>query len=354
TGSAQYHYVVTDGSLYVYDIAGNYALVKQVPLPIGSKRGLMQAAPSSNLLYITYCGNSACGGAHGSLLAYNLVTDQIAWIANYTFGTDQATITPDGKTIYMATGEDSSGGVTPIIDATDGKPIGSINTGTNGHDYVAALDGTQVYLSGHSGPTSNYVQVVDTATNQVILEAGPTVNGVRPNTVNGKHTLSFTTSTNRCGFQVLDLSAGTVLYTVTLNGACSWTATDAPSHGISLSPDEKQIYVMNAAADAVDVYDVSGLPASPPTFVTRVQLSSLAGSESPCQSFCVREGWLLHSLSGRNVWVGDTGDVIDTTTQQVVQHLDTLRNTRLMLEVDYNNGIPNATTTRVGLGRVTG
>jgi hypothetical protein len=352
SGSVRYLYVVNDGTLYVYDIA-NYSLVKQVPLPIESKRGLMQAAPNSNLLYITYCGSSSCAGTHGSLLAYNLVTDQIAWIANYTFGTDQATITPDGKTIYMAEGEDASGGLTRILDASDGKPISQINTGTNGHDYVASLDGSRVYLSGHSGTNDNYVQVVDTTTNLVVLKAGPTINGVRPNTVNGKHTLSFTTSTNTCGFQVLDLTSGAVLYTVTLSGSCSWTATDSPSHGISLSPDEKQVYVMDAPLDAVDIYDVSGLPASAPAFVAQVPLSSIAGQESPCQSYCVREGWVLHSLSGRYVWIGDTGDIIDTAIHGVVQHLSTLSNTRLMIEVDYQNGLPSATTTRFGLGRVT-
>ena len=43
------------------------------------------------------------------------------------------------------------------------------------------------------------------------VNAGPTINGIRPFTVNGKHTLMFTTSTNTCGFQVLSLVTGKVL-----------------------------------------------------------------------------------------------------------------------------------------------
>jgi hypothetical protein len=88
--------------------------------------------------------------------------------------------------------------------------------------------------------------VVDTATNQVILNAGLTVNGVRPFTVNGTNTLMFTASTTTSGFQVLSLTGGNVLYTVTFSGSCVWTASNAPSHGISLSPDEKRVYVMDA------------------------------------------------------------------------------------------------------------
>ena len=61
----------------------------------------------------------------------------------------------------------------------------------------------------------------------------------------------------------------------------SWSASDAPSHGISLSPDEKRLYVMDAALDQLEMYDVSGLPTSAPTFVATVPLSSFSGTEHP-------------------------------------------------------------------------
>jgi 6-phosphogluconolactonase (cycloisomerase 2 family) len=354
TGSTTAHwlYVVDDGQVFVYDIDNNHALVKQFPIPEKGKRGVA-VAPNRSLLYITECGTSNCSGSHGSLLAYDLIRDVVAWIANYSFGVDQLAVTPDGSTIYMPHGADASDGTHTILDASDGKPIGSIHTGTNGHNTVASLDGTQVYLGGYTGSNFNFAHVVDPTTNQVTLNAGPTVNGVRPFTVNGTHTLMFTTSTNTCGFQVLSLTTGNVLYTITFSGSCSWTVSNAPSHGISLSPDEKRVYVMDAPLDQVEVYDVSGLPTSAPTLVSSVSLTSLSGTESPCQTYCEREGWVLNDLSGRYVYVGDTGNVVSTSTLSVVTTLPALQNTREMVEIDWTNSTTSATSTRFGLGQVT-
>jgi len=130
--------------------------------------------------------------------------------------------------------------------------------------------------------------------------------------------------------------------------------SNAPSHGISLSPDEKRVYVMDAPLDQLEVYDVSGLPTAAPRFVASVPLTSLSGTESPCQTYCEREGWVLNELSGRYVYVGDTGNVVDTSTLRVVMTLPALQNTRQVVEIDWTNGIPSATSTRFGLGRVTG
>jgi hypothetical protein len=352
TGSAHWLYVVVDGTVYVYDIDNNHALVKQFPIPEAGKRGVF-VAPNRGWLYITECGTTNCAGSHGGLIAYDLVRDVVAWIATYTFGVDQAAITPNEMTIYMPHGADASDVTTSILDATSGKPIGSINTGTNGHNTIVSLDGTQAYLTGYTGTTANDAHVVNPSTNQVILNAGPTINGVRPFTVNGKHTLMFTTSTSTCGFQVLSLTTGSVLYTVTFSGSCSFSASNAPSHGISLSPDEKRLYVMDAALDQLEVYDVSNLPAAPPTFVATVQLNSLAGTSSPCQTYCEREGWVLNDLSGRYVYVGDTGNVISTSTLTTVATLPALQNTRQLVEIDWTNSTPSTTSTRFGLGRIT-
>jgi YVTN family beta-propeller protein len=76
------------------------------------------------------------------------------------------------------------------------------------------------------------------------------------------------------------------------------------------------------------------------------------GQESPCAYDCGQDGWLQHSLDGRYVYVGDSGEVIDTATRKVLLKLTTLANTRKFLEIDWQNGLPIATSTRSGVGYV--
>ncbi len=61
----------------------------------------------------------------------------------------------------------------------------------------------------------------------------------------------------------------------------------------------------------------------------------------------------LNDLSGRYLYVADTGDVIDTSTLKSVKTLPALQNTRQLLEIDWANGATSATSTRFGIGRVT-
>jgi hypothetical protein len=62
----------------------------------------------------------------------------------------------------------------------------------------------------------------------------------------------------------------------------------------------------------------------------------------------------LNDLSGQYVYVGDTGNVVSTSTLSVVTTLTALQNTRQVVEIDWTNGTPSATSTRFGLGHGTG
>jgi DNA-binding beta-propeller fold protein YncE len=190
----------------------------------------------------------------------------------------------------------------------------------------------------------------------VVHNIGPLVQVERPFTINGKHTLAFTTATGLLGFQVSNTTTGAVLYTVTVSGFSipSGFNLDTPCHGISLSPDEKEIYLIDTANAYVHVFDVSALPSTAPALVASIPLTTtFTGSESPCLYDCEREGWIRHSRDGRFVFVGDSGNVIDTSRRQVITTLPQLLNTRKFVEIDWQSGLPISTTTRQGLGYVT-
>src|SRR2546427_816025 len=75
-----------------------------------------------------------------------------------------------------------------------------------------------------------------------------------------------------------------VLWTVAFTGpdASRTDGPSAPSHGISLSPDERELYVVDWP-DYVHVFDVSGVPGRAPAQVADIALTpSMNHQESPC------------------------------------------------------------------------
>ncbi|MGI8825452.1 MAG: LamG-like jellyroll fold domain-containing protein [Chloroflexota bacterium] len=350
-----YLYAVIDGTMFVYDIDQGHKLVKTISLPqtVTGIRGIA-ASPSTGSLYISY-GSDKGAGAAGSMLKYDLVHDTVVWSKDYNHGIDSMAISNDGQKIYMPDGEASTDGTWYIEDANTGNDIGSINAGLGPHNTVMGPSGKYVYLGARN---YNFAEVADTSTNQVVQKVGPLQSGVRPFTINGAETLVYTSLTGFLGFQVGDLVTGKVLYTVPIQGftwnPATFDGTD-PSHGISLSPDGKELYVIDAPNSYVHVFDVSGVPSSPPKQVADIPLTKpMTGGEGSCAYDCGRGGWLLHSYDGRYVYVGDEGDVIDTTTRTVVTNLPQLYDTKKFIEVDFQNGVPIDTTTRIGMGRAAG
>src|SRR5579863_7387193 len=324
-------------TLSVYDMDNGFSLVKQVSLPTkydgNGPRGMVASAVDG-MLYISH-GFSHTGSAYGYYLAkYDLTLDQLVWDLSYPFPIDSHAITPSGTTIYMPTGENNPASTWEIIDASAGGVIGSINSGEPGaHNTIVSNSGAHVYM-GSSPVGSNYLVVANTSNNTIIQKIGPVVGGtgVRPFTINSEETLAFITIDGLLGFNVGDISTGTILYTVHVAGfpACA-VAPNYCSHGISLSPDDREIYVVDTPNNYVHVFDVTGLPGSAPVQVADIRLA---------HPFTATGAWITHSLDGRFVVVGQSGDVIDTATRTIVGYIPSLNETKEFTEVDFQNGIP--------------
>ena len=199
---------------------------------------------------------------------------------------------------------------------------------------------------------NNYLHVYETATGKV-REIGPMIGTVRPTTVNGSNTLAFTTATNFDGFQVSSITTGKVLFTTSFGEVPGGFPFTAPSHGISVSPDEKQVYVVDSVHKQLQIWDISRVKEGiAPTQINVIPVAGWVGTESPCASDCGRGGWIQLSLDGRYLFAGDSGEVIDTSTGKVLTTLSTLANTKKSIEVDWQNGVPIATSGRTGVGYV--
>jgi DNA-binding beta-propeller fold protein YncE len=355
SATRHYEYVFPDGAMYVYDIDDHQRLVQTVQLPgITGIRGVV-ASPRTHILYISHGGDGGGSGNNGSLLAYDLVSQRVLWDHAYSRGVDSMAISPDGRRIYLPDGELSTDGIWSVVDAGTGDVIGEIPAGLGPHNTVMSLDGKRVYLGGRNYA---YLDVASTDTNRVIRRVGPLKSGVRPFTVNGRGTIAYTTATGFLGFQVSSITTGRVLYTVTFGSRFRWNPAtfpaSAPSHGISLSPDERRLWVIDGPNSYVHVFDVTGVPRRPPRLIANIRLAHpLTGLESSCSYDCQRDGWLQHSRSGCFLYVGDSGDVYSALTLRPVAFLAPLRDTRKMLEIDWRNGLPVATSSRTGLGYVT-
>jgi DNA-binding beta-propeller fold protein YncE len=347
-GLHRYEYVFPDRGLDVYDIDDDFRLVESFVIPEAHGYRGIAVSPKTGMLYLSVGGNGGSSG-DGSLIAFSLLRNRLLWERSFPTGTDSPAISPDGRQLFLPTGERTFDNVWYVVDARTGEVMDEIHAGPGPHNTIVAPDGKRVYL----GPrNSRFLFVASTASYRVLRKVGPLLPGVRPFTINGAQTLVYTTATGFLGFQVSSLTTGRVLYTVPIKGF-HWThSLGTPSHGISLSPDSRQLYVIDVPNSYVHVYNVSQLPLRPPLLLANIRLRHrMVGLESPCGGDCGRAGWLQHSLDGRYVFVGDSGDVIDTQSKRIVAFLPALGNSRYLFELDWRGKRPLRTSTRSGIGR---
>ena len=139
-------------------------------------------------------------------------------------------------------------------------------------------------------------------------------------TVNGSNTLAFVNINGLLGFEVGDLTTGKKLHRVEVEGYHTGPVKrhGCPSHGIGLTPDEKEVWVVDAFNQRVHVFDNT---IEPPR-----QKESIAVREEP--------GWITFSLDGKLAWPS-TGEVIDTATKKVAARIPT---SEKLIEIDFRDG----------------
>jgi DNA-binding beta-propeller fold protein YncE len=350
TGVRHLEYIFNDGPVEVYDIDNGFKLVETFSLP-GTTRGVRGVAvsPATHMMFVSFGGDGG-GNGNGSVLAYNLVTKQVLWSVNLNSGIDSGAVSNDGKLLYMPCGELCGTGTWNVMDTSNGTVVGTIvPNGTGPHDGVMSADGKVLLLGNRNYP---HVSVYDMATKSLHAPLGTLVGGVRPLTINSRDNRAFTTSTGFDGFQVSTTEGvGEVLYTVSFGAIPPGFPFSTASHGISISPDSREVYVIDAVHKQVQAWDVHGVAEGvAPKFVAAVPVNGLTGTEAGCAYDCGRDGWVQHTLDGRYVFVGDSGAVVETATHKVIANLTNLLNTRKTIEIDWSNGLPVATSGRTGVG----
>ena len=264
-------------------------------------------------------------------------------------------VTPDGSKLFMPSGELAPTPFFYVIDGTTGaeQPEERIAVAPYTHNTVVTLDGSRVFMTAFGGFGNRnfepFIHVADTRTGKVVAKIGPFAAHIRPITVNGAANLVFANVNNLIGFQVGDVSSGKVLYTASTpveKDAKPGHKADV-SHGISLTADETEVWVVDQVQSGVHVFDVSGLPESPPRW--KQYIDTHDGSEQDAEGRYLygetgivnQPGWIMSSIDGRYLYP-ESGDVIDVAAKKVVEQLiganGNYVHSRFALEVDFRDG----------------
>jgi hypothetical protein len=316
--------------ILVFDMDKGHAFVKRIATPASRKdmpeniKGICACAATRKLYFSTLT----------RLYCLDLVTEKTLWEKALPGGCDRMSITPDGKHLYVPSYE---GPHWNIVDGATGEVVKRLETKSGAHNTICGLDGKYAYLAGLKSPV---LTVVDCKTQEFVKKAGPFSAAIRPFTVNAAQTLCFVNVNDLLGFEIGDLESGKVLHRVEVAGFQKGKTKrhGCPSHGVGLTPDEKEVWVCDAANSAVHVFDVTSLPPK--------QTASIKLREQP--------GWVTFSLDGRFAYPS-TGEVVDTKTKKVVATLGDEAGREVhsekVVEVVFVDGVPAEVGDQFGLGR---
>jgi DNA-binding beta-propeller fold protein YncE len=274
------------------------------------------------------------------LAAFSLLTDKKVWEYEEPNGhcCDRHAITPDGKAIYAP----SLAGPRVnwfVLDALTGKPITTVRGPDGAHNTIISADGSRVYMEGIA---SKEVFILDPKTHKVIQRVGPFTDMVRPFTINGAGTLVFATLNNLLGFEIGDIRTGKMIHRVEVADFDSGPKGPGrnPSHGIAISPDEKEIWVADDVNGYVHLFDATVMP---PQQKPSIKLRRRT------------HGWITVGLDGQYVYPS-SGDVIDAATKKIVAGLyDEFGKevtSEKMVEVAFSKGKPLRAVDQFGVGQV--
>jgi hypothetical protein len=340
-GVKRYLYVVVPGirdylgygghGILVFDIDNDHRFVKRI-----NTSGFHPDKTPSNVkgVAVSLPLNSIYISTLESLQRIDLTTEKIVWEKSFEGGCDRMSISPDGKTMYLPSLENK---FWSVVDCATGDIIKKIDVYKRAHNTIYGPSGNLVYLDDIASP---WLYISDAKTHSLVNKVGPFGNFVRPFTINGKETLVYVTVDSLLGFEVGDLKTGKKLTRVEVQG---WNSGPVrrhgnPSHGIGLTPDEKELWLADGYNMRVHVFSA---------FPPYQQLTTIPLRDMP--------GWITFSIDGKYVYPS-SGEVIDVKTRKIITTLqDEFYNnveSEKMVEIDFTGDKAVKAGDQFGIGRV--
>jgi DNA-binding beta-propeller fold protein YncE len=316
----------------VFDIDQGYKFVKRIPT-----KGLDKSGKPSNVKGV--CASAATGRMYISTLdklqCLDLNTEQVLWERGYEGGCDRMSITPDGKAIYLPSLESDHW---HVVDAASGDVITKITPKSGAHNTLVSLDGRWAYLAGLKSPV---LTIADAQEHKAARKIEGFSAPVRPFTVNGKGNMVYACVNDLLGFEIGDMESGKMIHRLVVPGFKKGPIKrhGCPSHGVGLTPDEKEVWVVDAFNQMVHVYDNGVMP---PKYLESIKLKD-------------EPGWVTFTLDGKHA-IPSTGDIIDVKTRKILTELKDEEGRSVMsekmVEVQWEGGKIARVGDQFGVGRV--
>ncbi len=314
----------------VYAIDKGYEFVRRIPTftpaegrPPENVKGIAASARTGRL-YVSTIGRLGC---------IDLTNDRLLWQKELEGGCDRLAISPDGTLLYVPSFE---GPHWNVVDAMSGERVAKVVTDSGAHNTVYGRDGSRVYLGGLRSPV---LSIADPKTHTVVHTVGPFSNSIRPFTVNADQSLCYVNVNELLGFEIGDIRTGKKLHRIEVQGYRKGPVKrhGCPSHGVGLTPDEREIWLCDGHNNAVHVFDNTVMPPK--------QIATIPVRDQP--------GWITFSIDGTHAYPS-TGEVFETRTKKRIVALQDEAKREVgsekLLEVAFEGERPVRAGDQFGIG----
>jgi DNA-binding beta-propeller fold protein YncE len=310
----------------VLDVNNNFQFVKRIPTweyaasMSPEQVSGVAASPVTNLIYVA---------ARGRLAAIDMGTDKMVWSTTLDGKCcERPQVTPDGKILVV--GADLQD-YWYEVDAATGKLIGKLEApeSPNSHNLNLSADGRTVFMS-----PNNKVMTISDLKSRKVIKTIRFPDNIRVFVINKDASRIYANNNNFMGFLIADVAAGQVVKKVevtSVNWHAKWDATPrpviphgCPSHGIALTPDEKEIWVADGIFNKIHIFSNTDDPK---------EIDTIDMSAGPF--------WMTFGLDAKLAYVS-SGDIVDIATHKIVGQMKDEYGRRItsekLLDITFDNG----------------
>jgi DNA-binding beta-propeller fold protein YncE len=292
--------------IVVLDARDNYNFVKRIQtfdVPASKNSEQVAGVTASTVTQMIYVAT------RGRLAAFDLGTEKKVWENAYDGQCcERPQVAPDGSFMYVGSDlKDFWYVVNPRTGALIGKAVSPLSP--NAHNLNLSADGKLAFMS----PNGKVMGIAETK-NHTLVKTITFSDNIRPFVLNHDSSLIYSNINNLLGFEIADVASGKIIHHVEVQGfgwPQNWKVSPrpriphgCPSHGIALTPDEKEVWIVDGINNYIHIFDNTVMPPR--------QMDSIKTTAGPY--------WITIGLDGKLAYIS-SGDVIDIKTRKIVGQL---------------------------------